>query len=307
MNIIKSMKNHSSMNITLPNIDTNIIPSKSSHLSHELFSKYLDIILSTSNNLFCKINSIFSSDYYIEINFINYSYNISDFLELSIKECIQNNTRFFILPIRLIMKDSNEGHANLIILDTVLKRIEFFEPHGILNLTNIFYDIELHIIHCLSFYFPILDIKSFSFQNIQQFCPLGLQQKQNLIDTKSGHCLAWVLLIIHLRILNIILPIEYIIDFLQSIDIYVLDQYIKLYISQVENTFINSPSVFKFTKKIAVFKLSNKEISQIQPYLINLIKQLYVTTDTNRKQKILQEILLYRNFPNFYQLFLTTI
>ncbi len=67
------------------------------------------------------------------------------------------------------------------------------------------------------------------YKNVQNNCPmgLGLQSKQNIINPQSGHCLAWSLLFIHVRILNLFLhPDDVINYFTQKFTAVELDRYI---------------------------------------------------------------------------------
>ena len=218
--------------------DTIILPDfKNNPLSNIIslddtkFSKYLEILLflfynlnNTSRNVntqkilpICNYNFTNQTNYFIQIDLTTFEIKIPiDFLQ-EITNCFNNNTRILILPIRLdflnIKRDYNNfgnvgneemtsAHSNLIIIDNLWKTIEFFEPHGI-SLSH--YTAEIISIPNVleNFLKTNLLLYDYTFINVSQNCPRGVQSKQGEFNPSAGHCLAWSLYFIMLRILNI--------------------------------------------------------------------------------------------------------
>ena len=190
-------------NIILPNLRF-AKPSESIYLTEDIFSKYLDKIIfdafNLGSNTVCLFESVFITDYFITIDFIDFIYKIPNILISSLERCKQNpNIRFFIIPLRINF-NYKDAHSNVIIIDNMEKTIEYFEPHGaIFGGFSVPYDIQRHIKILMTRLFPIRT-QSYKFKNVQNSCLNGLQSIQNITNPTSGHCLAWSLLFINVRI-----------------------------------------------------------------------------------------------------------
>lgn len=210
-------------------------------LDIRLFSSYLATILTfynmnTNKHNVCLYNIDFTEmnlvEYFMAIDFFTWTIRIpSQSLDWINTYCSQNNDiSLLILPIRLefvnndidlssdiicrldipltinpTFKQKNlfSAHSNLIIIDKVLKKIEFYEPHGNqigianANLFNIEAILEKTIRTILPF------TSNYGFVNVSNICPYGFgaQTIQNL-QFRVGHCLAWSLYFILLRLYN---------------------------------------------------------------------------------------------------------
>lgn len=301
-------------NIILPNLKF-MGESNSLYLSEDLFTMYFDNIIKSSfninNNNICYFESIFKTDYFITIDFVNFMYKIPNILLTSLKKCKNNpNIRFYILPLRLNFNYKN-AHSNIIIIDNYLMTIEHFEPHGesFLGL-NLPYNIQNHIQTLINKLYPFRS-RFYTFKNVQSSCPRGLQSKQNLANPSSGHCLAWSLLFIQTRINNLILTSDYIINYFNTrFTNEELDSYMKRFIGFLENTNIVT------TKTIPNFKfslhLSEKEIENISNRIEYLVKS-YLVDSTNKYvnskhiNTIFEELVSYHHFPKFNYLFFKNV
>jgi len=301
-------------NMLIPNLNL-AEPSKSIYLSEDIFVKYFDVILfknlySLNSLNICPFKSVYITDYFIILDFVNFTYKIPETLHESIKKCKSSNTRFYIIPLRLNL-NYKSAHSNLVIIDNQSATIEFFEPHG--NKFNgteyeLPYNIEQHIKILVIKLFPISTF--YTFKNVQNSCPRGLQAKQNSINSNSGHCLAWSLLFIHLRILNLIHDTSYIIDYLHRNSDIDLDFYIRRYIGYLENTSYLLKKKLYPTLKYNML-LSQSELDNIRnriKYLLVNYTDLSLTVnktplDFIEINKIFEELISYHKIQNFSSIF----
>lgn len=303
-------------NIVLPNLKL-VEPSESLFLSEDIFSRYLDKIIFDSFQHYetqtCLFESIFYSDYFITIDFVDFIYKIPNILLTSINNCTFNpSISFYIIPIRLNLT-YKDAHSNVVIIDNAYNTIEFFEPHG-----NIFkgfrtltpYNIENHVKILLSRLFP-LHFELYTFKNVQNNCPIGLQTQQTIINPESGHCLAWSLLFINVRIINLFINTEDIITYFnKNFTPSDLNTYMKRYIGILEKNTLNIntkiPSHFKYH-----LQLSKEELDNIGDRIKLLTKQylLELTVENNNTviNKIFEELISYHKFSNFNDIFFKTI
>lgn len=303
-------------NMILPNLKL-VESSPSIYLREDIFSKYLDKIIVDSfqnyGNQICLLKSVFYTDYFITIDFVDFLYKIPNILLTSLNKCKNNpSIRFYVIPIRLNLT-YKDAHSNVVIVDNLYKTIEFFEPHG-----SVFrgfhvpkpYNIENHIKILLSRLFPIRS-QVYKYKNVQSSCPLGLQGQQSLINPGSGHCLAWSLLFVHIRINNLFLSTEYIINYFNiNFNPVELDIYMKRYISLLEQTTYNV-----HTKTLPNFKyqlnLSQDEKIHISQRIQSLTQQymLELTSDKDKSiiTKIFEELISYHKYSHFNELFFKTV
>lgn len=303
-------------NMILPNLHLSE-PSKSTYLSEDIFVKYFDVILlrnlQTNNSLtkMCPLKSTYITDYFITLDFVNFTYKIPEILKMSIESCKITNTRFYVIPLRLNL-NYKSAHSNLIIVDTQFNTIEFFEPHGNKFAGSEYelpYSIEKHIQYLIQKLFPIKSL-FYKFKNVQNSCLRGLQTLQNLVNPTSGYCLAWSLLFIHLRILNLVYETNYIIDYLRKNTPEQLDLYIRRYIGYLENTSHLLEKKLYPTVKYNML-LSEEELENIK----NRIKFLLLhytdlssvinktPEDFIKINKYFEELISYHKIQNFDNIF----
>lgn len=298
-------------NLILPNLK-GFFPSYSPVLLENIFTIFLDYIIKHNNNdNICFINSNRINDYFVTIDLVNLTYIIPQIIEEKVKECSNKNNDIFILPIKIKINET-DAHSNIIIIDHVHLQIELFEPHGILLLES-----PIHITNLIFNLVNKLFLGEsllYNFKNIQNTCIFGVQSKQTLVDSISGHCLAWSLLFIHVKILNINIPSENIIHFLHTLTPHELDIYIKKYISFLELLSINFTNK-NYDNNIYTLSLTNTDILDIQNrivFLINKYKKVMEETsddDKNKEdeiKKIFNELISYKNVESFHKIFFKT-
>ena len=306
--------------IILPNLHHSL-PSSSLYLKEDVFSKYLDKIildtLKTDSDTVCAFQSLFITDYFITIDFVDFIYKIPNILLSSLEQCKNNtNIRFYIIPLRLNF-NYKDAHSNVIIIDNQYKTIEYFEPHGVMFTgLDVPYDIQRHIKILMIRLFPIRS-ELYTFKNVQNYCPIGLQGLQTITNPTSGHCLAWSLLFINVRINNLYSSTDYIIEYFtknfNSID---LDKYMRRYIGMLETTteFANIKTFSNFKYKLELSRTEGQNITTRIKYLINEYltdaEPIGSATDKNKNTKtnnIFEELISYHKFPFFNKLFFENI
>jgi hypothetical protein len=192
----------------------NVIPSNDFYLDTNVFNDFLKFILKNineANQIFVKfntglctnidrINSIL--DYAITYDFHKWIMYTPKQMKPDISRCldydsIDSNIRYIVIPIHLNFLES--GHSNVIIIDKQKHTIDFFEPHGIQmsHHYNDIIDINSIVIYYLKVAFP--QLRNYSVINAARTCILGPQAVQG---GNQGHCLAWSLYYIFLRLIN---------------------------------------------------------------------------------------------------------
>lgn len=134
---------------------------------------------------------------------------ISDNFANAIYKCKKANKEIVYVSLILINKDSgdHEAHANTIIINTVQKTIERFDPHGASQYTAV-YNSDL-IDNGLKNKFETI-LPDYKYIPLKEFCPnFGPQAN---VDAFGGLCLTWALMYGLLRILNPNLPQKIIVD-----------------------------------------------------------------------------------------------
>jgi hypothetical protein len=131
-----------------------------------------------------------------------------------------------------------------------------------------------------------------------------------MINPQSGHCLAWSLLFIHVRINNLFLSTEYIMNYFSKhftpID---LDTYMRRYIGLLET------STYNITKTIPNFKyslnLSHQEKLLISERIASLTKQYLIELNSDKDKTIInnifEELISYHKYPQFNEIFFKNV
>lgn len=233
--------------------------SDSDVLNLNLFTKYLNYIESQQDIKSCYANLHLLYEH-LQINFSELKYRIPYNYSKKLKECLSSKKiEYIIIPISLVYTDY--AHYNIVIINKKKSTFEYFEPMGLVKIHRMpYFEVENHIYGIIKFLFLENDkpniLDSYKFINAHINCPIGLQTKQmNTIDksfteqygplyknnkmysNKYGLCVAWCLLIIHIRLLNQELNIDQIVDVL--VNIYTsteLNQYIRKYTYMIENS-----------------------------------------------------------------------
>lgn len=235
----------------------------------------------TDDMYFNYLNTIYKCNIHdmIIINLTTYRYYIPKELLNTIKKCKDN---LIVLSFRLVNfyyntnKNNKIGHTNVCIYNRKLNMIEFFEPYGDKYENYLNFDIKPLTHYIVN---SLFDVKKSIFKNIHN--NNGLQYIQSKYNPNCGHCSAWCLLFIELRLSNRDKDIKNIIDVFLKKHPKDVNSYIKKYI-----TFI------KYKKRVTRMKRfdeKNYNISRININKINIkkrINELFVTLYNTRNKQI---------------------
>lgn len=260
--------------IAIPKLDA-YVETKELVLEEHLFVSFLHNILShySSTFNFCfPFSNTYITDHFITITFPTMSMKLDNGIISTInKTCL--NKSLIILPIKLItFREKNEedgnlfaGHSNVVIIDNDRQTIEYFEPHGIqyVNAISEVVDIPNLVSTFIKSTLPFT--KSYVTVNSAMSCLFGVQSLQGMINTESGHCLAWSLYFITLRILN-------------------------------QSNILNNETVSEFLNKYLTTKFSPMELDSIVRKFISLLHSLPVLQNTLYYSTYSTDILPYFNF-----------
>jgi len=284
--------------------------SDSDVLKLDLFTKYLNYIESKQKMKSCYANSHLLYEH-LEINFKQLKYRIPYDYSKKLKECMGGNSpkrlnekndnnnhvvlgrnpvKYIIIPISLIYKDY--AHYNIVIINKEKETFEYFEPAGFIETHQMpYFEVQSHIYGIINHL--LKGVTHYRFVNAHINCPRGLQTRQmdtinesfngqygplyknnKMYSNNYGLCVAWCLLIIHIRILNPDSEINEIIDNLvNKYSSKELNSYIKSYVYMIENSKdlkqVNSYISFDEHK----LKLTDKEIKYNSRYIHKFKKE----------------------------------
>lgn len=265
---------------------------------HKSFNYINEICPSISMIVFpIKIHLVNIQDSYLEHDKYNFDLNDTDLHYID--QLLQSLTL-------------TTAHSNLLLIDNHNKTIEYFEPHGITlsHTSSSIVSLERIIYKTVLKFFPF--VSSYSFTNASNSCIIGVQTIQSLVDNKVGHCLAWSLFFLLMRLFNNKLVLygesisEFIHRFLVSLPAVQLDDIVRRFITYVQT---NSHKTDKHYSNYLTFdinaSLSRKEKSTIEERL-SVISDIYIKKLINSSEQdmaiLFTEIISYRNLPNFHQI-----
>lgn len=292
--------------------------SKFAKYMDKLFLNYLTTIHPTLHK--CTLYSHYISDYYITIDFNILKYVIPRPIYEKLKICKATpSIRFYVIPL-ILQLNEKDSHANVMIVDNKLKTIELYEPHGSkFSSKHIIFDLETHIRNLI----PIISSSRshYKFINVHNQCPTGFQTKQHSLDKNIGHCVAWTLFFIHIRLYNLNKSSFELISYFNKYPIKKLDSYIKKYMTLIDNETKNVKKTYRDV--YYDFNLTSDElnkakeliIEKVHKYLNNvklLVSREY-TPDANKLalehyvKKIFREFIVFSKFDFFDKLYFQVI
>ena len=269
------------------------------YMEPNAFTSFIDKMSIEMNKCFFN-KSLFSYDYFFTIDFNNLIYNFSNVFFNNINNCLNAKYNRIFIPINIRLND-NKGHSNLIIIDKNEKLIYYYEPHGKKfnhNLTK-YIDIKLY---CIKIIKDIFKLHEYNTSDVFDKCKYGPQAIQSLsinFINKSGYCLSWSLLMMHLILLNSNISINKIVSWVNLISPHQLNCYIQKYTTYIDsisnpvkdNNNNNSLQV----ENRNVFYLNTNDLSKIKESLYNHYKYKYnIGDDSDYK--------LFIHFHNFSDL-----
>ena len=290
-------------------------------LDSDKFVNYLDILQREFQETICETDVKTLEEYFLEINVANLTYKYSSSVFYKLTAC---NKPIFIIPVNLRFPlpfdddhdndmDYTSGHSNVIIVDKEHRTIELFEPHGVqYSGSSIHYNTEMIIQTVFLEIFP--EKRDYTYINVHSACPIfgaGVQQNDLF-------CLAWSLLIIELRLLNIDILMSEIINTLIQ-DHYRLS-YLKGYVSYVYNKLSNVKNYKQMYKSYPDKTIENLTFTNIAPTQEVIERIIYLLKEYNNtslyldifqapellkhRKRIFNELISYRNFQGFDELLL---
>lgn len=279
--------------------------SNNVYLDEQTFTNYLDVLLHHKDNNICTITSSIVLEYFVTLDLFKLNYQIPETMYGFINLCKMRpiQPEFYIIPLK-VQYDINTAHSNVIIVNKKQNVIEYFEPHGLMmNMGGIGYDVSKMVQQIVNHLFPLQELPV---KNVSSQCPVGPQSVQSLANPNSGHCLAWSLLFINMRILNLHLKPELIVTYLSFLSPYDLDLLIRRYMSKLETELMFFP--MKQYDKSRTFGLlfSEDDKIRISQRIAYLAKSLMLENNGDNREN-LKELLLYNNFPSFYEIFFENV
>lgn len=317
--------------------------SDKNYLDEQLFINYLEDLLLSLNiydsNSSCFYNTSSILEYFIQIDLINFNIKIPNDLYKIINNCFSNGVRLIIIPIKLKIVNSKAsysdteimdfkyllddevildlpkselytGHSNLLIIDTFNKNIEFFEPHGLVfqhqvsSMLSIYNIIEKITKNIFTF------TESYNFINSAQSCIIGPQMVQGLTNPSAGHCLAWSLLFILIRLLNVNNTSNntatFIYEYLITIESKDLDVLIRQFITFVSLISKNVKPYDTYNYQLIENYLSKDSFDKIEArlrYLLNIYFSKQRQYSTKDLEIIFEEIVSYRKLPRYHDIY----
>ena len=149
----------------------------------------------------------------------------------SINNCYKLTGKKKFIPIILNVIHPSYYHANILLIDTDLKRVELFEPHGykskdstIEGISSAYYNKLKAVKHFFKKILPdFLFVNTVDIINEPSF--------QANFDAHSGYCVTWSILYAHYRILNPDVPLDKLIEYMEA---RVNTRYLLRYASYIE-------------------------------------------------------------------------
>jgi hypothetical protein len=279
--------------------------SSNVYLDEQTFTNYLDVLLHHKDNNICTITSSIVLEYFVIVDIFRLNYQIPDTLYGFINLCKMRPIapEFYVIPLK-IQYDMKSAHSNVMIVNMKNNHIEYFEPHGLVfNMDSSGYDMSNIVKQVATRLFPFHE---FTVKNVSSQCPIGPQIVQSLANPLSGHCLAWSLLFIHMRLLNLHLNPELILSYLGVFNANGLDLIIRKYMSKLQTELMFFPT--KQYDKSKTYRIMLTEEDEVR--IRNKIAQLaHSLMNGNKKgnEHELRELLLYSSFPSFYETFFENV
>ena len=151
-----------------------------------------------------------------------YPYYISlDQYNKYLKKSLKKKGRFISISINSELPQGSseiENHANVLLIDKMKKKIEFFEPHGYKPKMSTYSQ------SVQKYYNKLKLIKSFFKELLPKYNVINVvdyikdkNSFQSKYDSNSGYCVTWSLIYVHYRLLNPNIMIPILIDYLYKL------------------------------------------------------------------------------------------
>jgi hypothetical protein len=276
-------------------------------LDEQTFTDYFDILLLRKENNVCSITSSIVLDYFIIIDLFKLSYQIPEtiFSHINLCKILPIYQDFYVIPLKLHI-DIREAHSNVMIVNMKENTVEYFEPHGMMiNADESGYNMSAIVGQIIQKLFPMHDLKV---KNVSSQCPIGPQIAQGFVNPNSGHCLAWSLLFVHMRLINLHIKPELVINYFSKFDPSRLDILIRKYISKLEReSLFFPPKQYDKVRSYAIHFSPDED--KVITKQIGTLSKIIVDNKHNEadRKKHLKQLLLYNSYPLFYDIFFKNV
>ena len=155
----------------------------------------------------------------------------------AIKDCIYNGTRLIYFTLAIKATKSSFTHSNIIIIDLTKKTLERFEPYGCQKL----YDGKVVDDYFKSFVLNFLQLNNYTYlkpENISK--KIGIQEKA---DAYGGMCVTISAMYLHMRVLNVNIKQEKIVDYFVKMSKNKLKNIILRFAKYIEKTLKKNPGL----------------------------------------------------------------
>lgn len=192
--------------------------------------------------------------------------NIAPYLKDAIESCKYKKVRLIYIQLFILISNKNIGHVNVIIIDLKKNTIERFEPHGEKFYPDYMKKNQIdennnYIDRTLINLFNKLELDDFKYINPYYISTkLGIQQ---VGDSYCGMCLTISMMYLHMRVLNLDIKQNKIVNHFLKLDKNVLKKKILKYAKYVEKTLKNNSNlVNKYNYELEeIFKKQFKNIT----------------------------------------------
>jgi hypothetical protein len=318
-------------------------------MTEAVFTNYLDnfMTITTINDLMfsCFNSSQTVLDHFVHIDLANFTVSASNNL-LNMTNLCSNRVNIIVLSLKVSFVNSKaaydtvgvnmndpglldidafdvfefseqidpyklrSAHSNVLIIDNVSKQIELFEPHGEIFMHPISQTIKAEGVIKKAIKRLLPFVQTYKFKNLASVCMIGPQSLQNAFNPRAGHCLAWSLLFIVVRVLNSRSSSpqnsERIYSFLTKMSSKNLDSIIRRFITFCQ-ALPQSPQVYTNETKLSATYLTSKgDLARIErrlQYLLYTYLQKLRNGSKSDIELLFEEIISYRQFPAFHSLF----
>lgn len=302
-------------------------------LLHSISSKHSPVSVCLNNNLFerqrQKMNIPTILENFLHIDLASFTAKMAkESVDYINKSCVKKS--LIIIPIKLGILDVHEDynskfeinemldygtktmnifnefdkthhsiyHSNLLIIDNDNKRIEYFEPHGVIynHLSVRLVDMPNVIFNLIKDLFPFT--KQYEFRNAANTCLFGVQKLQYSVDQKAGHCLAWSLYFIMIRLTNYRIKVSSSESISEFLNRFLTTKFSPLQLDTIIKQFITFVSQLPTTAKVY-----SKHVHIDMTTYIGIVEKIHMEDRCMKLAKLYFEKLFTYSFKDIDKLF----
>ena len=335
MKLSLDLQKYKTYDILVPSFDE-YVESTDDFLSEDHFieslKQILTIMAQSDLSSVCLYDIQTILEFFVQIDLTTFTIKFSNDLIKHVNDCY-STTRFIVLPIKISHVNSKQSysiepfdflntheevnlstaHSNLIIIDTHLHTIEYFEPHGLVMMSVMggLLNIDVYLEFCIKTTFPFTFY--YNFINTAQSCIVGPQLLQNMIDP-AGHCLAWSLYFITLRLINYHLQpkekstLELLNEYITTFNSLELNRLIRKFITFAKQTLSFSPYTryISYSLNHMLTQVDSNRVEQRIKYLCKTLLEMSQNFASNDMPLLFEELVTFRKHPDFFKIYSQT-